>query len=329
MPAWQARILQVGRVVSPFTFGEPLESQDRSLGSGTARSVAHGDDQALSAGLCSLGATYRTPLGWPRSSTNPATGVSRRLWPALGASGRTMRVQRCLASHNARFLRNGARTLGPSGRIVAVTVVVTGASSGIGRACALLLAEKHRRGLLLCGRDQERLLPVAARCSSLSGTASSTVVGDLRDSECLARLEVEAARTRPIAAIVHAAGVGRFAAVEELGTEARETIEINLLTPMRVTAQLLPHMQGKDRPPSIVFISSDADQIGFPEATAYCASKAGLRGFCRALSIELQPRGIRVCVISPGRVQRTGRSGRYNGRYRRTLEPSASTGGDP
>jgi NAD(P)-dependent dehydrogenase (short-subunit alcohol dehydrogenase family) len=197
------------------------------------------------------------------------------------------------------------------------TVVVTGASSGIGRALAIRLAHAGDVRLLLTGRDPERLGEVARECSALAPRVHS-FVGDLRDRACVAALTAEVERLAPIAGLANCAGIGRFgptASFSDADWDELITTNLSALFALCRDIGVLLCRQGRG---TILNVSSDADSTGFYEAAAYCASKGGVLALSRALRLEFRPRGVRVCVVSPGRVD-THFNGKEPGQRPRAL----------
>lgn len=176
------------------------------------------------------------------------------------------------------------------------TVLITGASSGIGRQIALSCA-KAGATLVLTGRNDERL---QALLDELGGAPHRMLVADLNDE---AQVDALSTGVGKIDGLVHSAGI---AALAPLRMASREHIEsqlaTNLIAPMLLTRALLAR-QAVHNGGSIVFISSVSAHIGVRGVSAYSASKAAVEGMARSLSIELAPRSIRVNCLAPGLVQ--------------------------
>nr|WP_189343752.1 MULTISPECIES: SDR family oxidoreductase [unclassified Mesorhizobium] len=184
--------------------------------------------------------------------------------------------------------------------------MITGASSGIGEATALHLASLGGRCLILGGRDVDRLETVASTCRS-HGCRVATVQGDLATRPGLAAVKAAMTREAKIDVLVNAAGWGAFAPPAKLNPETfHKILQVNLSAAFELCCHAAGLMQSGG---TIVNVSSDADYVGFPGASAYCASKGGLLMMSRALREDLRPAGIRVCVVSPGRVDT-----RFNGK---------------
>jgi len=180
------------------------------------------------------------------------------------------------------------------------SIVITGASSGIGAALAERLASPGRL-LRLMGRDSERLAAVADRCAAKGGETRSVSL-DVRDSESL-RAALEAAeRERAIDMLVVSAGILTGRGVDEpieAIADARRTIDTNLLAAMESVAAVLPGMRRRRRG-DIILVSSLAAFVPLPDAPAYSASKAGLLSYGLALRHALADEGVRVVVACPG-----------------------------
>ncbi len=172
-------------------------------------------------------------------------------------------------------------------------VLVTGASSGIGRAVALSFA-RAGSSLLLTGRDEHRLEQVAAR------TGAQALVADLTDAAALSRL-LDAATTPPLPlVVVHCAGIGHVAAAGEQDDAVRERLlDVNLRAPVRLTEAVLPGMRAAGAG-HLVFVTSIAGRLGVAGESAYAASKGALDAYAASLAAELGGTGVRVTIVVPG-----------------------------
>lgn len=188
------------------------------------------------------------------------------------------------------------------------TVLVTGASGGIGGAVALRCAARGAK-LLLQGRDEERLAAVA---SSVGGRF---VAADLATADGVRRLAAEGGG---VDVIVHAAGVGWWgSAVAMPPDDVDLLVALDLIAPIRLTQLLLPAMLTRGSG-HVSFVSSIAGLTGVAGEAVYSAAKAGLMGFADALRLELAGSGITVSTISPGAVATGFRIPEY---VRRTPRP--------
>lgn len=181
------------------------------------------------------------------------------------------------------------------------SAVLTGASRGIGRATALLLAERGV-DLALLGRPSPEH-DTTVRESRALGVRVESIACDLRSPgaiEAAARtlLETYAA---PDALINNAATIHRKA-VDETGLEQLdEQLEVNLRAPFLLTRELLPAMRfaGKGR---IVHVGSISSTLGTARSAAYNATKWGLVGFMKSLAEELADSGLMTVAVLPGSV---------------------------
>lgn len=175
------------------------------------------------------------------------------------------------------------------------TVLVTGASSGIGRAVAQnLLQQGH--AVIGVSRDSGKFTRRMANFSSVQLDFSR--LNDL--PEKIRQLQ----QTFPaIDAVVFSAGVGRFGSVEEFSyPQIEHLMTINFTSQVFLTKALLPALKCKTNS-DLIFIGSEAALKGTRKGTIYCASKFAVRGFTQALREECSKSNVRVCLINPGMVK--------------------------
>ena len=188
----------------------------------------------------------------------------------------------------------------PTRRLDGVTgrvVVVTGASSGIGRSVAIVLGAIGAK-VVLVGRDPLRL----AEATSLTGEYTEVISLniDIVDRRAPEVISEAASSLGSWGGIVHAAGIMRVAAfIEAPLADFDEQWRVNVRGAFALTQTAVAHMQ---RPSSIVFISSNAARRSFPGSVAYSATKGAVEAMSRALAVELAPRGVRVNCVAPGAV---------------------------
>ena len=177
-------------------------------------------------------------------------------------------------------------------------VLVTGASSGIGRGVARALGAEGAR-LVLAGRRQERLDETAREAVAAGGEAI-TVTGDVRD-EATGRAWVDAAVARygGLDGLVNAAGVIGNGAVQDTSSDEWDRImDSNLRSVFLLTRAASPHLI--ERKGNVVNVSAVGGMRPYPGIAAYCVSKAGLDMLTRCAALDLAPHGVRVNAINPG-----------------------------
>jgi short-subunit dehydrogenase len=173
--------------------------------------------------------------------------------------------------------------------------VLTGATGGLGQVFAERLAAVSDH-LVITGRRQEALNDL---CERLGPLHTHTLAGDLNQAQTRTALTDRVRMLGGCDLLIHNAGVNefhRFSTQSEASIEA--VMQANLVTPMLLTRQLLPHMVSAHQA-QIVLIGSGLGQVGFPGFAAYCASKFGLRGFSEALQRELANEVLRVRYFAP------------------------------
>ena len=177
------------------------------------------------------------------------------------------------------------------------TVVVTGGGRGIGRAIALAFAEPGAH-VIITSRTESELAQTAADIKA-KGANATAIPMDVADEASVAHGFGSLHGTvTQVDVLVNNAGVGGGEIVQ--GSDIarwKRTIDTNLFGMYLVTRQILPLMANEGR---IVNLSSVLGRFGVPGYTAYCASKHGVIGFTRALSLEVLKRKITVNAISPG-----------------------------
>jgi short-subunit dehydrogenase len=182
------------------------------------------------------------------------------------------------------------------------TILITGASSGIGRAVALHYAAGGDR-LALFGRDRSRLEAVAEQCHRLGADVSIDAV-DVRDrTEMMARITA-IDRTTPVDLLIANAGImagtppGGSLEPAEAGYRV---IETNIFGVFNSIQPLLGPMMAR-RKGQLAIVSSIAAFVPLPDAPSYCASKSAVLAYGLSLRSLLKPYGVRVSVICPGYV---------------------------
>lgn len=180
------------------------------------------------------------------------------------------------------------------------TALVTGASSGIGRSFAQLLA-KAGADLVVVARRGEKLRALADELQATHGTAVEVLAADLSDEKGV-ELVVERIGDPavPIELLVNNAGFGTTGRFDELSVD-RELAElaVNVLSPVRLTRAALPGMVGRGRG-GVICVSSMVGGMPMPRSATYGASKAFASAFHESLHLELRDRGITVTTVNAG-----------------------------
>ncbi|MEV7428016.1 SDR family NAD(P)-dependent oxidoreductase [Nocardioides sp. NPDC092400] len=182
-------------------------------------------------------------------------------------------------------------------------VVITGASSGIGRATALAAAAEGAH-LVLAARGVGSLDLVAAECDD-AGAASTTVVPtDVGDDAAVAALvEAVLARHGRIDVFVSSAGVVAYGRTEEVPQEVFDgVLRTNLLGAANVARHVVPVLRGQDSG-TLTLVGSVIGHIAVPGMTAYAVSKWGVRSLARQLKLEnADKKGVTISYVAPGGV---------------------------
>ena len=196
--------------------------------------------------------------------------------------------------------------------------LVTGCSSGIGRATALHLAHSGYRVFATIRTPEAE----ASLLREAEGLPIEPLRLELLDESAVARVAAQAiARGGRIDVLVNNAGCGQLGAVEDLSRDVlRRQFEVNVFAASQLCREVLPTMRAQ-RGGTIVNVSSLAGRVSVPFIGAYCASKFALEALTDALRIEARPYGVRVVLIEPGPV-----ATRFDDavRWSRTLLPSKS-----
>lgn len=176
------------------------------------------------------------------------------------------------------------------------TLIITGASSGVGAAAARLFAAEGAR-VVLAARSAAALEKLAAELGE-NALAVPTDVADRAACERLIAATVE--RFGGIDVLVNNAGFNSRGPVDRVSLDDMESIlEVNLKAPLRLSKLALPYLK-QARRGAIVNVASLAGRVPLDEEATYSASKFGLRAFSFAMAEELRRTSVRVSVVSPG-----------------------------
>ena len=184
-----------------------------------------------------------------------------------------------------------------------LSVWITGASSGIGEACAYRYAAQGAR-LILTSSSAERLEKVAEKCRAAGATQVVVLPYDFSSNDDIEAL-VQSAwdTTEGIDIVMLNAGISQRTNVEDTSMEmVRKIMEVNYFAPVAIAKDLLPRMLSAGGG-KIAVTTSIAGRFGFPLRCGYSSSKFALYGFFETLQAEYYDAGIRVTIVCPGRVQ--------------------------
>ncbi len=177
------------------------------------------------------------------------------------------------------------------------SVLVTGASSGIGRACVRAMDERGWRVYAGVRHDADARALAQDNSPSLRPVRLDVTVAP--EIEAAARLIRQEVGEHGIDALISSAGIAIAGPLEFLTpADLREQLEVNVIGPMAVTQAMLPMLRAAGG--RVVFISSVSARIALPIIGPYAASKCALEALLDALRLEVQPTGVDVVVIQPG-----------------------------
>lgn len=203
--------------------------------------------------------------------------------------------------------------------------IVTGASSGIGRATAVLFA-KNGTDVVALGRNENELNSV--RDAARDGDGAVKIhLGDITETSQVDRLISETVdHFGRIDILVNAAGIIKSGNIENTTLDDWDKMmNINLRSVFYVTQKCVPHLEATKG--NIVNVSSVTGTRAFPNVLAYCVSKAAIDQLTRCTALELAPKGIRVNAVNPGVVVTNlhKRGGMSDEDYEKFLENARNT----
>jgi NAD(P)-dependent dehydrogenase (short-subunit alcohol dehydrogenase family) len=177
-------------------------------------------------------------------------------------------------------------------------VLITGASSGFGEACALHLSQS---GYRVYGTSRNASLEHKTDTPHRQSPAFTMIPMDVRETASVNEgIEYISAREGRIDVVVNNAGIGVAGAVEDMSIdEVKNQFETNFFGVVRICQAVIPKMRAQHSG-YIINISSIGGVMGIPFQSAYSASKFALEGFTEAFRIEIKPFGIHVVLIEPG-----------------------------
>lgn len=177
-------------------------------------------------------------------------------------------------------------------------VIVTGASSGIGRAAALQLANDGA-SVVAVGRNEKDLISLSSKIGPDGGTIKAHLA-DVTELSQLDRIVSETVHTfGKIDVLVNSAGIIKNGTIETTTLDDWDRmLNINLRSVFALTQKCIPHLV--ETKGNIVNVSSVAGPRSFPNVLAYCVSKAGVDQLTRCMALELGSKGVRVNAVNPG-----------------------------
>ncbi len=180
------------------------------------------------------------------------------------------------------------------------TILVTGASSGIGRGIAVAAAEAGAF-VVLVARNEERLKETAAMC----GEKCAVEPCDLTELDKLPRFVMDlATKYGPFSGLVHSAGIAVQQPLKTIRASSLiETFSINCFSAIMLVKGLSAHGTHNENGTSVVLLSSVSGIVGVRGQLGYCASKAALELSAKTMALELIPQRIRVNTIVPATIQ--------------------------
>ena len=183
----------------------------------------------------------------------------------------------------------------PSFRLKGKRALVAGASSGIGMACAMALAE-HGAEVTLAARRTDALQEIAADMAS-RGWAAKVLALDVTDIEATTSA---VASNGPFDILLNSAGSARHSKAVDTSVEDFDAVmNINVKGAYFLTQAVAKGLLTAGRPGSLINISSQMGHVGGRERAVYCASKFAVEGFTKAMALEFGPSKIRVNTICP------------------------------
>ncbi|WP_045217510.1 SDR family NAD(P)-dependent oxidoreductase [Desulfonatronovibrio magnus] len=180
-------------------------------------------------------------------------------------------------------------------------ILISGASSGIGRQCAIECAEIGAR-VIVIARSSTKLLSAIDEMPDNDHIALSLDLSQI--DQCAASLKEVFKEVQQVHGFIHAAGMQMTCALNQMNTEKyRKLFEINVFAGLEIARlathrKYIPHGGS-----SLVFISSTMASVGKPGLTGYCATKGALVSAARSMAMELASRKVRVNCVSPGLIK--------------------------
>jgi NAD(P)-dependent dehydrogenase (short-subunit alcohol dehydrogenase family) len=212
-----------------------------------------------------------------------------------------------------------------AGELDGRVALVTGATSGIGRATAQRFASEGAR-VVLVGRDAETLAEVASQVRDAGGEAWEVSADVMSEAHARRAVEETVEHFGGLDVLVNAAGIISNGTVENTALADWDAMmNVNLRSVFHMMQLAVPHLE--KRPGNVVNVSSVTGLRAFPGVLAYCVSKAGVDQLTHCAALELAPKGVRVNAVNPGVVvtEIHRRGGMNEDKYAAFLEHSKTT----
>ncbi len=204
-------------------------------------------------------------------------------------------------------------------------IIITGASSGIGRAAALKFAESGSK-VIAVGRNEKELISLQSKTQSAEYKIKLHLA-DLTEVSQIERLVTQTVdKFGQIDVLVNSAGIIAAGSIENTTlNDWDKMLNVNLRSVFYIMQKCVPHLEKTAG--NIVNVSSVTGTRAFPNVLAYCVSKAGVDQLTRCAALELAPKKIRVNAVNPGVVVTNlhKRSGMSEDEYEKFLEHSQAT----
>ena len=179
-------------------------------------------------------------------------------------------------------------------------VVVTGASSGLGREIALRLALREKADVVVAARRRDRLEALKTEIESRSGSRAHVIAIDLGDADGAQRLFQEATALGPVAALVNCAGITFFGRTLDASmAECLKIIAVNQVATMQATMLFLRYFLDRGAG-AILAITSVTGLVPAPFQNVYSATKHAVQAFMEGLAREYRGRGVSICTFAAG-----------------------------
>lgn len=193
------------------------------------------------------------------------------------------------------------------------TALITGATSGIGKACAISFAKK-KVNLVLIGRNEEKLEKLASKLQDKYKITINTIVVDVRVQKVLEVKLHKLLKDTNIDILINNAGLalGLDTIEDGLLSDWEGMIDTNIKGLLYVSKIIIAHMKQKDTG-HIINIGSIAGKIAYPKGNVYCATKAAVQALSEAMNIDLYGTNIKVSNVAPGAVETEFSNVRFHG----------------